>query len=263
MIMIIREAFHLMVQMKYGHALKWRSIMSSWSWKAGLASIAIVAVTAYAGAQMSGHPVQGQTGPGDSDRPTMSPPGGAQGQMHARMMQMMQGGIMPGGMRGESDHHGMMGMHGGLNGQRTMPGQDAFGAIQEVVQILESDPTTDWSKVNIGALRDHLVDMNEVTLHAATTERPLDDGVEIAVTGEGRTLEAIKRMVPAHVSELVKIGWNAKTDDLPNGVKLTVTTNDAKQAIKLKALGFMGIMVQGGHHQPHHLMIAKGEFPTH
>ena len=82
--------------------------------------------------------------------------------------------------------------------------------------------------------------MNEVTLHAAATERPLDNGVEITVTGEGRTLEAIKRMVPAHVSELVKIGWNARTEDLPNGVKLTVTTDDAKQAIKLKALGFMG-----------------------
>jgi hypothetical protein len=43
-------------------------------------------------------------------------------------------------------------------------------------------------------------------------------------------------------------------------VKFSVTTNDAKQVTKLKALGFMGIMVQGGHHQPHHLMMAKGEF---
>jgi hypothetical protein len=53
------------------------------------------------------------------------------------------------------------------------------------------------------------------------------------------------------------------TEDLPNAVKLSVTTNDAKQAIKLKALGFMGIMVQGGHHQPHHLMMAKGDFHMH
>ena len=202
--------------------------MSSWSWKAGLAGVAILAATAYAAAQMSGHP-----------------------------------GLMPGHQGMMSGHPGMMGMQGGLSGQPTLPGQDAFGAIQEVVQILESDPTTDWSKVNIAALREHLIDMNEVTLHAAATERPLDNGVEIAVTGQGRTLEAIKRMVPAHVSELVKIGWNAKTEELPNGVKLTVTTDDAKQAIKLKALGFMGIMVQGGHHQPHHLMIARGELHTH
>ena len=101
--------------------------------------------------------------------------------------------------------------------------------------------------------------MNEVTLHAVATERVLDNGIEIAVTGEGRTSESIKRMVPGHVAELVKLGWNAKTEDLPNGVKLTVITNDPKEAIKLRALGFMGIMVQGGHHQPHHLMMAKGE----
>ncbi len=139
----------------------------------------------------------------------------------------------------------------------------AFGTIQEVVQILEADPTTDWSKVNIAALREHLIDMNEVTLRAVASERSLDNGVEIVVTGEGRTVEAVKRMVPAHVGELVKIGWNAKTEDLPNGVKLSVTTNDPKQVTKLKALGFMGIMVQGGHHQPHHLMMAKGDLHMH
>jgi hypothetical protein len=31
------------------------------------------------------------------------------------------------------------------------PGQGAFAAIQEIVEILEADPTTDWSKVNIEA----------------------------------------------------------------------------------------------------------------
>ena len=28
--------------------------------------------------------------------------------------------------------------------QPTLPGQDAFGAIQEVVRILDADPNTDW-----------------------------------------------------------------------------------------------------------------------
>jgi hypothetical protein len=142
----------------------------------------------------------------------------------------------------------------------TMPGQDAFGTIQEIVRILEADPTTDWSKVNIDALREHLIDMNEVTLHAVATERALDNGIEIAVTGEGRTRDAIKHMVPAHAHELNAIGWKAWTDDLPNGVRLVVTSADPDQVTKLKALGFMGIMVQGSHHQLHHLMMAKGEF---
>jgi hypothetical protein len=223
--------------------------MGSWSWKASLTTMVIIAASTYAAAQMSGpSEMHSHMGSGSSDQPSMSPPSGMP-QMHARMMQMMQGG----------GQHDMMGMHGGMSGQPVLPGQDAFGAIQEVVQILESDPTTDWSKVNIEALRQHLVDMNEVTLHAVAAARNLDDGIEIAVTGEGRMLEAIKHMVPAHVSELVKLGWNAKTEELPNGVKLTVITNDSKEAIKLHALGFMGIMVQGGHHQPHHLMMAKGE----
>jgi hypothetical protein len=227
--------------------------MASWSWKAGLASVAIIAASAYAAAQMSGQP-----GIGSPDQPAVSPPSGMPAEMHGHMMQMMQGG-----MHGGTGQHNMMGMHGGMTGQATLPGQDAFGAIQEVVQILEADPATDWSKVNIDALREHLIDMNEVTLRAAAAERVLDNGIEIAVTGEGRTSAAIKRMVPAHVAELVKLGWNAKTEDLPNGVKLTVITSDTKELTKLKALGFMGIMVQGGHHQPHHLMMAKGEHPAH
>jgi hypothetical protein len=220
---------------------KMRSIMSSWSWKAGLAGAAIVAASAYALAQMP-----------DSS--------GMHGRMHERMMS----GQMPQGMQGM---HGQMGSRGmmmgaGMTGQPSVPGQDAFGTIQEVVQILEADPTTDWSKVNIAALREHLIDMDQVTLRAVAAERALDNGIEIAVTGEGRTLDAIKRMIPAHVQELNRLGWNAKTEDLANGVKLTVASSDAKEVTKLKALGFMGIMVQGAHHQAHHLMMARGE-PVH
>lgn len=225
--------------------------MTSSFWKAGFAGIAIVAATAYALAQMpSDKP--GPMRPGQPDHPQMT------GSMHQRMLQMRQGqqGMHDGGM----GRHGMLGSHDTMSGAPAMPGQDAFGAIQEIVQILEADPATDWSKVRIGALREHLIDMNEVTLHAAAAERSLDNGVEIAVTGDGRTRDAIKRMVPAHARELAKLGYDAKTEDLADGVKLTVVSNDARQAVKLKALGFMGIMVLGPHHQAHHLMMAKGEF---
>jgi hypothetical protein len=191
---------------------------------------AVLAATTYAFAQMSSSDMRGQMQHGDMN------------QMHHQMMQ---------------------GQGMGQASTPTMPGQDAFGAIQEIVQMLQSDPRTDWSKVNIEALRQHLIDMNEVTLHAAAAQRTLDDGIEISVTGEGRTLDAIKRMVPAHVAELREIGWNAKSDELPNGVKLTVMATDAQPLTKLKALGFMGIMVQGSHHQPHHLMMAKGEMTGH
>ena len=52
--------------------------------------------------------------------------------------------------------------------------------------------------------------MNEVTLNAKAEERMPDNGIEITVTGEGRTLVAIKRMVPAHVRELRAIGWTPR-----------------------------------------------------
>src|SRR5512138_3204260 len=53
----------------------------------------------------------------------------------------------------------------------TQPGQAAFGAISEIVRLLEADSTTDWSRVNIEALRQHLIDMDDVIMHAAVVQR--------------------------------------------------------------------------------------------
>jgi hypothetical protein len=144
----------------------------------------------------------------------------------------------------------------------TLSGQDAFSAIQEIVHILEADPKTDWSKVNFEALRQHLIDMNEVTLKAGATTKPIDGGIEVSVTGTGRTAEAIRRMVPAHARQIEQThlnGWSAKTDPLPDGVLLTVTAADPKEVQHIRGLGFIGIMVSGHHHQPHHLAIVRGQ----
>ena len=145
----------------------------------------------------------------------------------------------------------------------TMPGQDAFGAIQEIVRMLEADPKTDWSKVNLEALRQHLIDMNEVTLKADAVTKPIDGGIEVTVTGTGRTVEAIQRMVPAQAHQVDQRhlnGWSAKTEPLPNGVVLTVTSSDPQQVQHIRGLGFIGFMASGSHHQAHHLAMAKGEF---
>jgi hypothetical protein len=184
---------------------------------------------------------------------------------------------MPGNMPDMMQHHQemmqhhqqmMQQMHGQGAGQMdmampTMPGQDAFGAIQEIVRILEADPNTDWSKVNLEALRQHLIDMNEVTLKANAVAKPVDGGIEVTVTGTGRTVEAIQRMIPAHAQMIEQShlnGWSAKTEPLPEGVVLTVTTSDPQQAQHIRGLGFIGVMVSGSHHQAHHLAMAKGEF---
>jgi hypothetical protein len=161
-------------------------------------------------------------------------------------------------------HQGMIGGHGGMHRAATsptLPGQDAFGAIQEIVRILDADPKTDWSKVDLEALRQHLIDMNEVTLHAEAASKQIDGGLEIAVSGSGRTLVAIQRMVPAWAQmPNGHDGWSAKATELPNGELLTVTATDPKDVQHIRGLGFIGLLASGSWHQPHHLAMAKGQF---
>jgi hypothetical protein len=157
-----------------------------------------------------------------------------------------------------------MGGHAGMHGASTtptMPGQDAFGAIQEIVQILDADPKTDWSKVDLEALRQHLIDMNEVTLKADAAAQPIDGGLEVTITGNGRTLVAIQRMIPTYAQNVNGYnGWSAKAASLPNGELLTVSATDPKEIQHIRGLGFIGLLVSGSMHQPHHLAMAKGEF---
>jgi hypothetical protein len=143
------------------------------------------------------------------------------------------------------------------------PGQEAFGAIQEIVRILEADPSTDWSKVELERLRQHLIDMNDVTLRSEVKTTPVPGGLVMDVTGTGRTEQAIRRMVGPHVAELNTMPeWSARTEEMPGGLRLTVVAknpDDAKTAARIRGLGFIGLLVQGGHHQPHHLAMARGE----
>jgi hypothetical protein len=141
----------------------------------------------------------------------------------------------------------------------TLIGQDAFGATQEIVGILEADSATDWSQVNLTALRKHLIDMNEVTLNAVVEERKVDSGLEMQVTGIGRTQEAIQRLVFNQAKELNQLkGWQATTTSLPGGITLTVIGDSAPQVERIRALGFAGLLVSGNHHREHHLALARG-----
>ena len=83
-----------------------------------------------------------------------------------------------------------------------LSGQDAFGAIQEVARILEADPATDWNKVNLERLRQHLIDMNEVTLRSEVKAVTVPGGLAMDVTGAARVEEAIRGMVVPHAKEL-------------------------------------------------------------
>ena len=143
------------------------------------------------------------------------------------------------------------------------PGQSAFAAIQEIVAILEADPRTDWSKVNIEALRAHLIDMNNVTMGAQVKAEPIEGGMRYLVTGAGPVAESIRRMAISHAATMNGAdGWRFEAAPIEGGASLSVRVPKADQA-KLQGLGFIGVMTRGMHHQTHHLAIARGANPHH
>jgi hypothetical protein len=244
---------------------RWASIMTL--------AVAAVALPAYLNTAASaeggptGEPAAGQRIDGDSadGYPMGGHPMTGQPMDPHRMVDGHPGA--PDGATPEYRHRMMVEMHGKRSGGMgsavpSMPGQDAFGAIQEIVARLDADPRTDWSKIDLEALRQHLIDMNEVTLKSTATATQIEGGLAISVTGSGRTLAAIQRMVTAHAKEIDGLDhWRARAEPLADGVLLSVTSTDPNEVKRIRGLGFIGILVSGSHHQHHHLAMAKGEFP--
>jgi hypothetical protein len=157
--------------------------------------------------------------------------------------------------------------HGAIMMGRGMPdetGQAAFAAIQEIVAMLDANPATDWTKIDIEALRQHLIDMNNVTLGAAVESTEIEGSIRFSVSGEGRVRESVRRMVMAHAATMNGVDGRkfvAATSD--TGAILTVSPPDQASIVKLRALGFIGVMTRGMHHQQHHWMLATGMDPHH
>lgn len=144
----------------------------------------------------------------------------------------------------------------------TQTGQAAFAAIAEIVWILEADPTTDWSKVSIEALRQHLIDMDDLTMRASVKTEEIVGGAAFTVTGTGRVRDAIRRMAKEHgqmMGSAEGVRW--VTAEIPEGAKVIVTSTtpgDAKRVARIRGLGFLGLMTVGEHHTVHHLGVARG-----
>jgi hypothetical protein len=170
---------------------------------------------------------------------------------------MMHGGAMM--APGEMTHTHRASTRAGS--MPTEAGQSAFAAIQEIVAILEADPNTDWSKVDIDALRQHLVDMNAVTLETKVANAPVEGGERFDVTGDGAVSDSIRRMLIAHAATMSGVdGWTFEAHPIAGGASLTVHA-PPKDVAKLKGLGFFGVLTLGMHHQMHHLMLARGHNP--
>jgi hypothetical protein len=143
----------------------------------------------------------------------------------------------------------------------TQPGQSAFEAIEEIVMALDTNPMTDWSKVNIGGLREHLRDMELVFTEAEVATQDVAGGLRFNVTGDGRVRDAIRNMMLAHAGVMDGVdGWAYAAEEHPEGAILTVLV-PPRQLDRLKALGFFGVMATGMHHQDHHWAMASGGSP--
>ena len=141
-------------------------------------------------------------------------------------------------------------------------GQAAFAAIAEIVRLLEADPGTDWSRVNLDALREHLRDMDRVMMHSRVVRTDVAGGLRMEVTGAGEVAEAIRRMLTAHAPMLEsEMPVRAEAQPIAGGVALVVRARDASDTAlvqRLRGLGFAGLMARGDHHVRHHMMLARG-----
>jgi hypothetical protein len=96
--------------------------------------------------------------------------------------------------------------------------------------------------------------MNDVALRSEVSAASVPGGLTMDVTGTGRTEQAIGRMVVLHTAELNAMPeWSARTQEIPGGLRLTVVSkkpDDSKTIARIRGLGFIGLLVQGAHHQP-------------
>ncbi|GLO68985.1 hypothetical protein MACH17_05020 [Phaeobacter inhibens] len=157
---------------------------------------------------------------------------------------------------------GAMAQHAHTSGSPNETGQSQFAAIAEIVTLLRDDPDTDWAQVDIKALRDHLVDMDNVTTRASV-ERKVDGlSVTFTVTGDDVVESSIRRMVLAHSPMLQgSSDWTVTAGEIDNGASMLVQIGSDEELNQVLGLGFLGLMTIGAHHQQHHLMIATGRSP--
>ena len=103
--------------------------------------------------------------------------------------------------------------------------------------------------------------MNNVTLNAVVSSEQVPGGMRYVVSGAGPTRDSIRRMAAAHAAATNGVdGWRYESSVVEEGATLTALP-PAKDLVKLRGLGFIGVMARGMHHPQHHLMLARGENP--
>ena len=149
---------------------------------------------------------------------------------------------------------------GAISEMQATADPDIIRSLHNVACLLEADPSTDWTKVNLNPLRAHLADMRQVIRHASARVETIATGIRVTVTGSSATAAAINRFVQAEASQLTKVSaWTTRIEPHPDGIVVVVTSPDPDEAAMIQALGFVGILASGPQHQTYHVAIARGE----
>jgi len=134
----------------------------------------------------------------------------------------------------------------------TESGTDIFATIQEVIHKLSTDPDTDWSKVNLEALRQHLRDMFEFSYNVdVLSQQAIEHGVKIKVKPVTvRAEKALDKVLNAHPMMLkMETGWDMQSTKTDREYQIIVTTTNPSEIDKIRGLGYIGLLAIGNHHQ--------------
>jgi hypothetical protein len=98
-----------------------------------------------------------------------------------------------------------------------------------------------------------------VTLRSAVEVAEVPGGATFVVSANHPGVVAsIIRMVTAHAATMDDpAGWRYQVTTSDTGAAMTVTGDSAQ----IRALGFVGVLTVGMHHQAHHWAIATGAAP--
>ncbi len=143
-------------------------------------------------------------------------------------------------------------------------GNDVFGTIQEAIKQLDANPKTDWSKVDLEALRQHLIDMKNFTLDVdVLSQKNTEKGTKIIIKASTEAAKAsLSRAMLAHPAMLKsETGWTMTVTAKDDKYTLNISTEKPDEVARLRALGYIGVMALGNHHQIHHWMMASGNNP--
>ena len=106
--------------------------------------------------------------------------------------------------------------------------------------------------------------MHDMTINIQVlSQKPIRMGVLATLKATTqRADEALIRVFRAHPKMLaMETGWSMHVAKIDDVYEISITTSKEEEIEKIRALGYIGIMAWGDHHQSHHWMMATGENP--